>query len=108
MALLKTELKLSGRKTLILLGCTRRPDGKIGNAGPGADDAAKRLRPRRQLQPLVQRAALICLEVTVADPAYARRINDPGDGLPNLREQATVTRLKEQRLVVLEQKLAEL
>ena len=45
-----------------------------------------RLSGRSNLQPLIQRAALVALEMAEAYPSYARRINNACDRIPYERE----------------------
>ena len=73
------------------------------------DDFASR--PSRALgdgEPLVQRAALVGLEVAEPDPAERRRLDDGCDRLPRHPEHASHERVHEERLVVLHEILVEL
>src|SRR5687768_6676257 len=71
---------------------------EIVDAYQCANEAAYWLRIRSDLQPLVQRATLIRLEMTEADPAYFRRIDDRLHRRAHRRKQHSHAGMKQQRL----------
>jgi len=60
---------------------------------------------RGKCEPLIQRTALVDLEVAEAGPAYARRIEDFRHGFSHSVEQELLAGVPEERLLIPDQKL---
>jgi hypothetical protein len=101
------EERRFGRERLAV-GELAPSDREVVHADERADQAARRLGTGCHRQPLVQRAALVGLEMTEAHPADLRRIDHAGDRVPYGGEQRLQPRFEEQGLVVANQELAEL
>jgi hypothetical protein len=85
----------------------RAPVGKIIHGNHGGDAAAERRGVGRHRQELVERAALVRLEMRERDPAHPLDRHHALNSRPHLWEAATQPRMEEQRLVVDDQVLAE-
>ena len=90
------------------LEAARRPIREIRQVDHRAAFAAGRRGLRRHGQPLVERAALVDLEVAPANPAKSGRVDDLRHCIANVGKHATHTRMKEQWLVVFDQEMVEL
>jgi hypothetical protein len=86
----------------------RRAVGEVRQVHERPDHPRDRLRVRRHLQPVVERAALIDLEVTEADPAELGRIDDPLHRLEHLGEHPPHARVVEERLIIHDEEVIEL
>src|SRR5262245_14214274 len=86
----------------------RRTLGEIVDANECADHAAYRLRVRSNLNPFIQRATLVRLEMTKTDPADLRRIYYRGHCLAYRGKQRLHSRVEQKRLFVFYEKLIEL
>ncbi len=85
----------------------RRPVGDIGDGDHRRDPAAQRHRFGRRRQQLVERAALVGLEVRERDVAQSLDRHDRGDRFAHQREHPARTGVEEERLVVDQQVLVE-
>src|SRR2546421_2448955 len=72
----ETQAMTPGFEHFSIAERARRAVGEIVDHHHCADKAANSLRVWRDFQPLVQRAALVGLEMAEADPAHLRRIYD--------------------------------
>ena len=106
--LLEAPAERASRQHLVVQQRPRRAVREVIDAHRFTDEAAQRLGVRRSRQPLVERTALVGLEVAEADPAQARRIDQRSDRLTHHRKETPHPRVKQQRLVVASQELAEL
>src|SRR5206468_1541990 len=85
----------------------RRPVGDVVHADDGTHDAARRLGPRREREPVVQRAAFVGFEVAEADPTDTCGIDDPRHRRAHHRERLAEPGVEEERLVVTDEELVE-
>ncbi len=85
----------------------RRPVGLIPERDHAADLALRGRRLRGRGQPLVERAALVGLEVAVADPAQARERHDPRQRLADPGIERAHAGVEQQRLLGVDQDLVE-
>src|SRR5438874_816833 len=97
-----------GRDDLAVRERARRPVGDVVHADDGAHDAARGLRPGGAREPVVQRAALVGLEVAEADPTDTRGVDDLGHRVAHHGEHLAEPGVEEERLVVTDQELVEL
>src|SRR5512135_302311 len=104
----EAEPILPGVEYVLFQNPTRRPGREIGNVDECRHDGAKRLCKRGHLEPLVQGAALVRLEMTESDPPDRRGVNDPRHAVMYEREHALHPGMEEQRLLVLDEEMVEL
>jgi hypothetical protein len=106
--LYKPEIVFSGRKRLAVSHAPGRPRGKIIDADHSADLAAHRFGVRRNCQPLIERPALVRLEMAETDPAYSRRLDQSRHLVTHHWEQTPHACMKQQRFVIADEKLIKL
>src|SRR5918992_5572708 len=87
---------------------TGRPIGKIVHHHQRPNETAHRLRTWRDVQPFVEGATLIGLEVAEADPTQPRRIDNGRHGIEGRRKHFLQPRMHQERLFVFDEKLIEL
>ena len=87
---------------------TRRAVREVVDVDHRADDADDRGRLGGNRQPLVERAALVHLEVAPADPPQRRRVDHFRQRLAHLREHPAHAGVEEERLLVADQEMIEL
>src|SRR5688572_3752273 len=102
------ETVSSGVQDVTGLQCTRRTDREILHVDHRANLATRRLSAWRCREPFVERAAFVHLEVAPANPPERSRIDDPCNGVAYIRKHSPHARVKEQRLIVLDEKMVEL
>jgi hypothetical protein len=85
----------------------RRAIGVVGQVDAAGDVAVRHFGARRGLQPQVERAAFVGLEMAEADPAQALERHDRGHGRTDGGEQLAVSGVEQQRLVAEHEELVE-
>ena len=98
----------AGREGLAVGELPHLAERVVADAHEGAVGAARGLRVPCLLQPVVERPALVRLEVAEGDPAQRLGVHDLPDGVAHPLEHAPRAGVVEQRLLVADQELAEL
>jgi hypothetical protein len=79
----KAKPVLTGAQNFVVVHALRWTQCKVVYTHHGADHAAHGLGIRCNLQPLIERATLISLKVTKANPSDSRRINHSSNRIAN-------------------------
>src|ERR1051325_1042259 len=104
----KAEAVLSCAQHFSICHRPRRALGKIIDAHHSSDQTTDRLRFQSYLEPVIECATLVRLEMAEPDPPYQRGLDHPCYFLTHQREHASHARVKQQRLVIPHEKLIEL
>ena len=98
----------AGLDPLVLGEHARLADREVADRGARAHEAAHGLGPGREREPVVERGALVGLEMAEPDPADRRGIEDGRRRLADFVEEAAQVGVVEQRLLVAHQEAVEL
>jgi hypothetical protein len=104
----KTKAVFPGGQHISIGQTAGRPNRVVVHAYNRADQAARGLRRGRQLEPLIERAALVRFEVAEGDPTQLRRIQHAADSFAHQGKHGAQARMKQQRFVVPNQEVVEL
>src|SRR5580765_4554783 len=104
----KLQAITSGLEDLVIRQRARGPIGEVVDHDDGADETADRLRPGRDTQPFIQRAALVGFEVAEANPTELAVIEDGRHAFEGRWKHFLHARMHDKRLFVGDEKLIEL
>ena len=104
----ESELVPAGGKHIVAGEDAGRANGEVIHADHGSYESADGLGRWGDLEPLVEAAALVGLEVAEADVAELGWVDQARDLFTQQREHTPQSGVKEERFVVADQKVAEL
>jgi hypothetical protein len=102
------EPMTAGLDHLARCQAARRAVAEVFEIHRGAQLAAGRLCIRRNREPLVERSALVHLEVAPADPPQRRGIDHASHRVPHFRKHLPHARVKQERFRVADEEVVEL
>src|SRR3954451_7331680 len=103
-----TETVPSGGQSFLRREDASLPATEVVDTHQSSNHVARGLSMRGDSKPVVQRAALVRLEVAPTDPTYLCWIDYPGHTFAHLAKHATESRMEQQGFLILDEKMAEL